>query len=248
MTCTTVTQPFTKIIQAALLIAGRGSQTGVVTGFWSEQAQDCLQLILGQWSAEDLYNFYINEVQFTTFGNKLEYNIGVGLDVDALPFNNITSIWYYWAGTNRPLIYETMQSFNYFTFQNFTNLPKIYTYNNQYGVTKLKMLPRAQNDLLITINGKQELGVPTIFDSTIQIPTYAQPALIYQVANELFSRGAGVPNNNFSSTLTYHLNVLKKASKQDNQAELKPALYGGSIGRGYYYWNGFNNAGGSNGL
>lgn len=248
MTCDVVAQPFTRIIEAALLIAGKASQSGVTTGFWAIQAQECLQLILGQWSAEDLYNFYVNEIQFTTSGNKIEYVIGLGKDVDTQPFNTITSAWFYWSGRNIPILFETMQSFNYGTFQNSTGLPSIYTYNNQYAITNLKMLPRAQNDLLITINGKQELGIPTIFDTNIKIPTYAQPALIYQVANELYARGAGVPNANFATTLSYHLSVLKKCSKQDDQVELKPALYGRSLGKGSYYWNGYYGGGGTYGF
>jgi hypothetical protein len=248
MTCDTVAQPFARIINDALLIAGRGAQTGSNAGFWADQAQRCLQLIIGQWSVEDLYNFYINELQFTTSGNKLEYIIGIGKDVDALPFNSISSVWYYYAGVNRPLLFETLQSFNYFTYQNFTALPQIYTYLNSFGQTSLKMLPRARNDLIVTIHGKQEIGTPSIFDSNIKIPVYAESALIYQVANELYSRGAGSPNGNFASTLQYHMSVLKKASKQDRQIEMKPALFGGSIGRGYYYWNGFSNGGGNNGL
>lgn len=249
MTCDTVAQPFARIIQDALAIAGRGSQTGVNSGYWADQAQRCLQLIIGQWSVEDLYNFYINELQFTTFGNKLEYTIGVGKDIDAQPFNTISSVWYYWAGRTIPLLYETYKSFNYFTYQNFTGLPQIFTYLNAYGQTNFKMLPRARVNLLVTIHGKQELGTPSIFDSNIKIPVYAESALIYQVANELYARGAGAPNGNFASTLKYHMSVLKKASKQDRQTEMKPALFGGGVGRGNLYYNGFNNGGGgSNGF
>lgn len=247
MTCNVVAQPFTKIIQAALLTAGKSRKSGVTDGFWAEQAQECLELIIGQWSAEDLYNFYISEVQFLSFDAKLEYNIGLGMDIDEQPFSTITSAWFSYAGRNIPIQFEPMQSFNYGTFQNSVGLPRIYTYNNQYQVTNLKMLPRAQNNLLITINGKQELGIPSIFDTNIKIPTYAKPALIYQVANELYARGAGTPNGNFSDSLKYHLSVLKKCSKQDRQTELKPALFGGQIGKGSYFLNGAYGAWGAGG-
>lgn len=248
MSCPVIVQPFMQIITAALLIAGKGQETGVTESFWAKQAEECLQLIIGQWSAEDLYNFYINTIHFESFDGKLEYSIGAGLDIDALPFNTITSVWYYWAGINRPLLFESMQSFNYFTYQNFINLPIIYTWNNQYNVTTIKMLPRPIDALPITINGKQTLGTPSLFDSTIQIPDYAKPALIFQVANELYARGAGSPNGNFGDTLKYHLSVLKKCSKQDKQVELKPALFGGGLGRGSYYYTGMNTGGGNYGF
>lgn len=238
MSCDASYQPVSDIIEDALLIAGKASNSGVTSGFWATKAQYCLNLIVSEWSKTDLYNFYVNTHTFTAFGNKIEYSIGIGLDIDTRPFNTITGMYYYYSGTNIPILYEPIRSFNHGTYQLMTNLPAIFTYNNQTGVTFLKMLPRPLTGLPITIIGKQELGSLSLFDSSVTIPDYAKSALTYQLANELFARGAGTPNQNFATTLKYHLDVLKKASKQDRQIEVKPTTLNMGAGRGWGWLGG----------
>jgi hypothetical protein len=238
MACDSTYQPISMIIEDALLIAGKASNSGVSSGVWVDRAKYCLNLIVAEWSGTDLYNFYINTFTFAAFGNKLEYSIGVGRDLETQPFNTITSMYYTYSGSNIPILYEPMQSFNRGTYQIASGTPGIYTYNNQEGVTYLKLLPRPFDGLEITINGKQHLGEVSLFDSNVMIPQYAVSALTYQLANELFARGAGVPNANFQTTLGYHLSVLKKVSKQDRQIEVKKTSQNVGAGRGWGWLGG----------
>jgi hypothetical protein len=247
MVCDATNQPVAEIIEIALLIAGKSADSGVNPGVWVARAKNALNRITAQWGVTDLYNFYLNEIVFTGDSSKLNYKIGIGLDIDTQPFNTITSMWYTYGGSTIPIQYQTMQSFNYFTFQSQVGMPRIFTYNNQDGVTNLKILPRSIAGLQITINGKQQIGELSLFDSNIKIPDYAKNALIYSLANELFAMGAGTPNDNFNANLAAHMQILKDASKQDRQMELKPVTTSIGAGRGVgcgTYWGGGGYGGG----
>lgn len=238
MTCESANVQIASIIEDALMYCGKGSNSGVESQKWNNLALRKCNQILSQWSSLDLDNFYVNSVPFTTFGSKGVYEISLDGDIKALPFNNITSIIYIYAGRQIPLVFEPMQSFENQTYLLQVGLPQIYTFNNQKDKTFLRMLPKPFDGINIIINGKQFIESVELLSSDTTIPTYAELALSYSIANELYNLGAGVPNSGFQDTLTEHMNKLQKANKQDLQYEIKPAIQNVSAGKGGYYFTG----------
>lgn len=216
------------IINTAYRLAGVNRRGQIVDGPQYGEAFTTLNLIVSNWSQQNVYIFYQSVLDLTLTADLPFYRIGNSSDyeIDTNPFIIIDYITYSVGDIYYTATYLTPNEFDSISFKNNTTYPAYFTYDVFKDYTNLRFYPRPTGSELFKIRGKQRLDSFAPFEVNDSVPDYAALPLAYELASHLAIMGPSQPQADFQKNLTYYRQLMIDSNQIDLQTKNNMAFKG----------------------
>jgi len=209
------------IINTAYRLAGVNRRGQIVDGPQYGEAFNILNLIVSNWSQQNIYIFYETALEVELEAGLPVYRIGNNEDyeINTNPFTIIDYITYNVAEVYYTPIYLTPIEFDSIGFKDITTYPGYWSYDVFKDYTALRFFPRPTGSELFKIRGKQRLDSFVAFEVNDAVPDYAVLPLAYELASHLVVMGPSQPQMDFHKNLTYYRQLMIDSNQIDLQTK-----------------------------
>jgi hypothetical protein len=214
------------MITTAYRLASATRQGEIISGPEYEQAFGILNLILANWSAQNIYIFYTGILETQLTPGLTAYRIGndSAYEVQSNPYVQIDYITYTVGNITYSPIKLTPTEFDSIAFKPISTYPGYWAYEIFKDYTILKFFPQPTGSELFNIRGKKRLNSFVEFEENTDIPDYAVLPLAYELANHLQIIAPSQPQQDFQKNLAYQRQLMIDSNQIDLEIKQEPAF------------------------
>lgn len=222
------------LIKSSLRLLGVYDSATTLSAEMANDAKEALNLMLSQWSNEDLAMYQVQTTEHSLSSGSAYYLIGTGQTINAARPLKIESVVYRVNNEDTKLLevnFSEYQSIKDKTEQ--TETPRFYYYKPEFPYGKIYLWPASSRNFTLVISQFAKLSSFTSINDTIQLPEGYEAALKYNLAVEVAPEYGVEPKAIvYNKSVEYKAN-LKRTNKQSEGIAIDP-LFSRMSGFGSY--------------